>query len=225
MSDELGFNKIAGAILATALAFIGIRELAHAAYHPHMPETPAYGAEMLEAAMSASAAGAVEEIPLPFPQADYVAAMDAAAGAKVFSKCKSCHTIEQGGANGTGPNLYGILGNPAAALDGFAYSTAFQESGVTWGYEEMDAFLAKPKSYIKGTAMGFVGLKKEEQRAAMIAYLRSYGDEDIPLPTPAPSREELEAAAAPAAPADGAVTVDGDITDAAPMDAPMDAPE
>ncbi len=197
MSDELGFNKIAGAILATALAFIGIKELAHAVYHPHMPETPAYGAEVLAEVMAASQAGTVKDVPLPFPQADYIAAMDPAAGAKVFSKCKACHTVEQDGGNGTGPNLYGILGNPAAAHDGFGYSAAFKDSGVTWGYEELDAFLAKPKSYIKGTAMSFVGLKKQEQRAAMIAYLRSFGDESIPLPTPASAEAVAPAVDAP----------------------------
>ena len=185
MSDELGFNKIAGAILATALAYMGIKELAHAAYHPHAPEVPAYGADLLAEAMKGANAGKAEEVPLPFPQPSYVAAMDAAKGEKVFAKCKSCHSVEQGGANATGPNLYGILNNKIGAQSGFGYSAAFQATDINWGYEELDAYLTKPKAYIKGTAMSFVGLKKEDQRAAVIAYLRSYGDEGVALPTPA----------------------------------------
>lgn len=185
MSDELGFNKIAGAILATALAFIGIKELAHAAYHPHMPDVPAYGAETLAAAQAAAAKGAVKEAPLPFPQPSYIAAMNADAGAKVFAKCKSCHTVNEGGANLTGPNLYGILNNKIGASSGFGYSAAFKAADLNWGYEELDAYLTKPKAYIKGTAMSFVGLKKEDQRAAVIAYLRSNGDEGVALPVAA----------------------------------------
>lgn len=199
MSDELGFNKIAGAILATALAYMGIKELAHAAYHPHAPEVPAYGADLLAEAMKGANAGKAEEVPLPFPQPSYVAAMDAAKGEKVFAKCKSCHSVEQGGANATGPNLYGILNNKIGAQSGFGYSAAFQATDINWGYEELDAYLTKPKAYIKGTAMSFVGLKKEDQRAAVIAYLRSYGDEGVALPEPAGQTEvEVIPAQAPA---------------------------
>ena len=183
MSDELGFNKIAGAILATALAYMGIKELAHAAYHPHTPEVPAYGADLLAAAMAGSEVA--EEIPLPFPQPDYIAAMDAAKGAKVFAKCKSCHSVEEGGANATGPNLYGILNNQAGTHAGFGYSAAMTAYGKPWTYEALDNYLLKPRAYVPGTIMSFVGLKKEDQRAAVIAYLRSYGDADTPLPEPA----------------------------------------
>jgi len=149
MSDELGFNKIAGAILATALAYMGIKELAHAAYHPHAPEVPAYGADLLAEAMKNTGKSDAAAEPLPFPQPSYVAAMDPAAGEKVFAKCKSCHSIEQGGANATGPNLYGILNNPIGAQDGFGYSAAFKATDLNWGYEELDAYLAKPRNRLR----------------------------------------------------------------------------
>ncbi len=223
MSDELGFNKIAGAILATALAYMGIKELAHAAYHPHAPEVPAYGADLLAEAMKNTGKSDAAAEPLPFPQPSYVAAMDPAAGEKVFAKCKSCHSIEQGGANATGPNLYGILNNPIGAQDGFGYSAAFKATDLNWGYEELDAYLAKPRSYIKGTAMSFVGLKKEDQRAAVIAYLRSYGDENVPLPTPAVVEDAAEPAEA--MPTD-AIPSDASVVQEDPMEsAAIEAPE
>ena len=186
MSDELGFNKIAGAILATALAFIGIREVAHAAYHSHQPDVPAYGAEILAEAQAAANASSAPVAPLPFPQADWVSAMDAAAGEKVFAKCKSCHGVDMGGAAKTGPNLHGIVGAPAAQRAGFKYSSAMVQSDITWNYEELNDYLTKPSKYVKGTAMSFAGLKKPEQRAAIIEYLRVNGSESMAKPSPAP---------------------------------------
>lgn len=185
MSDDLGFNKIAGAVLATALAFIGVREVAHAAYHPHTPDAPAYGAEILAEAQAAAAAPKTAEVVLPFPQADWVGAMNADAGEKVFAKCKSCHGVEAGGPTKTGPNLHGIVGSAAAQRDGFKYSSAMASSGITWNYEELDGYLKKPSKYVKGTAMSFAGLKKPAQRAAVIEYLRVNGSEGMAKPAPA----------------------------------------
>lgn len=198
MSDELGFNKIAGAVLATALAFIGIREVAHAAYHPHTPEAPAYGAEILADAIAAANAPKTAEVILPFPQADWVGAMNAAAGEKVFAKCKSCHGVEAGGPAKTGPNLHGIVGTQAAQRDGFKYSTAMSNAGITWNYEELDEYLKKPSKYVKGTAMSFAGLKKPAQRAAVIEYLRVNGSEDLAKPEPAAIPAPVIEAAVPA---------------------------
>jgi len=113
--------------------------------------------------------------------------MDAAKGAKVFNKCKSCHNVENGGANGTGPNLYNVVGNAAGAKAGFAYSGAITSAGLNWGYEELDGFLEKPSKYLKGTKMSFIGLKKAEDRAAVIEYLRVASNSPVAQPTPAAS--------------------------------------
>ena len=152
--DELGFNKIAGAILATALGVMMIREVPHLLMHSSMPATPVY-----QVGPIVQEGGDEDAKPLPFPQADWVAAMDATAGAKAFKKCTSCHNAENGGKNGTGPNLWNIVGAQAGGKSDFKYSSAMSTSGLTWDYETLDAFIAKPTKYLKGTNMNFVGEK------------------------------------------------------------------
>ena len=102
---------------------------------------------------------------------------DAAAGEKVFKKCKACHAVGDGAKNKVGPMLNGIVGNEIASVDGFKYSKAFKakkEEGLVWTAEVLDEYLTKPKAYIKGTKMSFAGLKKEKQREDVIAYLNSF---------------------------------------------------
>ena len=104
---------------------------------------------------------------------------DAAAGEKIFKKCKACHKIGDGAKNGVGPMLTGIVGNEIASVEGFEkkYSKAFmakKDEGLVWTEEVLDAYLTKPKKYIKGTKMTFPGLKKEADRANVIAYLLSF---------------------------------------------------
>ena len=96
---------------------------------------------------------------------------DAAKGERVFNKCKSCHTLEQGGKNKLGPNLFGFLGRAAGAVEGFKYSKAMLESGIVWDEEALDAYLEKPKDLVPRTKMAFPGLRNEQQRADLIAYL------------------------------------------------------
>jgi cytochrome c len=112
-----------------------------------------------------------------------IAAADVAQGEKVFGKCKSCHTVNEGGANGVGPNLWNVVGGPHAHIDGFNYSAAMAAMhDRKWSYEELDAFLLSPKSYAPGTKMTFAGLSKPEDRAAVIAYLRTLSNNPLPLP-------------------------------------------
>lgn len=164
---DLTFNKVAAAVLATALGFMLIKEVSHMAMHVSKPDVPAYALELPE---QGGPGEVVED--LPFPQPDWIAAMDVERGAKVFKKCTSCHNSEDGGANGTGPNLWNIVGQASAQKAGFAYSGALANSGIVWNYEELDGFLAKPTKYLSGTNMNFVGLKKPNDRAAVIEYLR-----------------------------------------------------
>lgn len=176
MSD-LGFNKIAAAVLATALGYMLLKEASHLVIHAEAPSKPAYALAIPETG------GAVEaEKPLPFPQADWIAAMDITKGEKVFKKCSSCHNADNGGANGTGPNLWGIVGTAASEKAGFGYSAALSSSGLKWDYENLDGFLAKPSKYLKGTNMNFIGLKKPADRAAVIAYLNSQSAAPLPAP-------------------------------------------
>lgn len=101
-----------------------------------------------------------------------VAAADATDGEKVFKKCKACHALEDG-QNRVGPHLYNLIDRPIGGVDGFKYSDALAGNGGTWTADELSAFLTKPKEYAPGTKMSFAGLRKEEDRAAVIAYIQS----------------------------------------------------
>ena len=103
-------------------------------------------------------------------------------GEKTYKKCGSCHSYTKDGKNKVGPNLWNIVNRPKANVDGFAYSSALAEFGGVWGYEELSKFLYKPKDYIKGTKMNFAGLKKVEDRADLILWLRENSDNPVPLP-------------------------------------------
>ncbi|MCF6216508.1 MAG: cytochrome c family protein [Emcibacter sp.] len=98
---------------------------------------------------------------------------DPVKGAKVFKKCKACHTVDQGGKNLVGPNLFGIVGLKAAHMEGFKFSAAMKKSGLTWDEATLDLFLKKPKKLVKKTKMSFAGLKKPKDRANVIAYLKT----------------------------------------------------
>ena len=99
---------------------------------------------------------------------------DVAAGEKVFKKCKACHVVDAE-KHKTGPHLVNIMGRAAGSADGFKkYSDAMKSSGIVWNEETLDGYLEKPKAYVKGTRMAFAGLRKEEDRANVIAYLKSY---------------------------------------------------
>ena len=189
MSD-LTFNKVAGAVLATGLAIVGLRELTIGMFAAEKAEKPGY---LIEVAEEAAEGGAVAAAPIDWGTVLPVA--DIAAGETVFAKCKSCHVIEAGGANGTGPALHGVLGRKPGTHAGFAYSAPMMEFSATqpaWSFETVSEFLTAPQKYIKGTKMSFVGLKKPEDRINLIAYLNAQGS-NLPFPAPKP------AAAAPAA--------------------------
>ena len=98
---------------------------------------------------------------------------DAAAGEKVFKKCKACHAIEAG-KNKVGPSLAGVVGAEAGKVEGYKYSSAMMESGLVWDEATLDVYLADPKGVVKGTKMSFAGLKNEEDRADVIEYLKQY---------------------------------------------------
>ena len=198
MSD-LTFNKVAGAVLATGLAIIGLREISSSVFAPQEIEKPGYAIEVAEE--SGGEGGAAANAPIDWGAVLPVA--DVKAGEAVFAKCKSCHTIEAGGANGTSPNLHGTLGKKPGTHPGFAYSQAMIDHGNkvgVWGYEEISEFLTAPQKHVSGTKMTFVGLKKPEDRIAVIAYLHSEGS-TLPFPAPNPAPAAAPAAEGEAAPA------------------------
>ena len=98
---------------------------------------------------------------------------DRAAAERAMTQCKVCHSIEPGAANLTGPNLFGVYGREAAALDGFAYSPTLRNAGIVWNEETLDGFLESPPRYLPGNRMAFGGVRNEDARAALICYLKA----------------------------------------------------
>jgi cytochrome c len=193
--DSFQFNKIIGALLGTVFVVFSITLVADALFAAHPPETPGYAIEAPEG--HGEGGPAVEEETVSI--ATLLQDADPAAGESAFRKCQACHTSEQGGANKVGPNLWNIVNRPVASHEGFSYSSAMKEfatQAAGWDYEHLNEFLLAPKSYVSGTAMAFAGLKKDDERANVIAYLRTLSDSPAPLPEPPAT--EAESAEAPA---------------------------
>lgn len=133
--------------------------------------------------------------------ASLLATADPSAGERVFARCRSCHTIDEGGRHGVGPNLHDIVGRDIATKDGFSYSAALTGIEGQWDYDHLDHFLEKPTEYAPGTKMNFAGLAKPADRANVIAYLRenTLNPPPLPEPTEAAPAEEPEAATGEAA--------------------------
>jgi cytochrome c len=180
--DSFELNKMAGALLATVFVVMSVRLASDALFEHGAPEKPGFVIEAAEAAAGGEAAGGTPAAVEPI--APLLASADAAAGEVTFKKCAACHSIDKGGANKVGPNLWGIVGRAMGAHEGFNYSAGMKEAsaGKNWDFESISTFVTKPKAYIKGTAMGFAGLAKPEDRANLIAYLRNQSDSPVPLP-------------------------------------------
>lgn len=171
------FNKIAGAGFLVALVLVAISTIGNALVHPRDSDK---GAAVVTAAAKPEPAAKPAEPQVPI--GTLLAAADTGAGEKVFKKCKACHTVDKGGKNKIGPNLWDVVNSEAGKRAGFSYSKAMAAKGGMWTYDDLGAFLTKPKVYLPGTKMAFAGLKKVKDRAAVIAYLRSLSDSPAPLP-------------------------------------------
>lgn len=208
--DSFEINKVLGGLLGTAFVVFSISLVSDAIFAAPVPEKPGFAIEAAEE--GGAAAGGGEAAPAAVPVAQLLASANAEAGAAVFKKCTACHSIEKGGPNKVGPDLWAVVNRPIASHEGFSYSGAMKEfsqgGSVVWDFEHLNHFLASPKGYIKGTAMGFAGIKKDDERANLLAYLNSQSDSPAPLPAAdaAPAAEPTAAPAgeAPAAPAGGA---------------------
>jgi cytochrome c len=217
--DSFEFNKVMGALLGTVFIIFSIGIISDSIFAAPVPEKAGFAivaAEPEEGAAGGAEAAAEVSI------AALLASANADAGAAVFKKCAACHSIEKGGPNKVGPDLWDVVNRPIASHEGFAYSSAmkdFSEGGkVVWDYDHLNHFLASPKGYVKGTAMGFAGLKKDDERANLIAYLRSQADSPAPLP-------EASAATPASAPADAAAPAPAGEAAPAPAAEPAPAPE
>lgn len=224
--DELATTKFAGAALATALFIFGLNEAATAVFgggghhgeHDYASLTewsaetfPGYHVEIAEAVVDTGEPAEALDLGLALASADI------AAGETAMRQCAQCHSWNEGGPNGTGPNLHAIMGADIAAKPGYAYSTTLAGLDGNWTYEKMNAWLENPAAFARGNKMSYAGLRSPRrtgERIDIIAYLASQTPNAPPFPAPLASPEP-EAAAGPEVPADPAEAGE-EATDAVP---------
>ena len=179
--DSFELNKIIAAVLLNALLVIGINKFADTVFHVEKPKQSAYKVEGVELVSSAGKTTEIKEV-VQLDIKEILALGDLTHGEKVFKKCSACHIVAKGGKNLIGPALYGVVGRASASIPDYAYSSALKAHGKDWSFEELNAFLLKPRSYIKGTKMAYAGLRKDKDRASVILYLNKQSDSPLSRP-------------------------------------------
>jgi cytochrome c len=177
--NSFDLNKILGAILGTCLIVLALNIGAGALFAPEKPAKPGYAIAVKGGESGEKKAVAKEE-----PLSVRLAKASVQKGQATAKQCQACHTLEKGGPNRVGPNLWGIVDRPRASHPGFNYSSAMKAKGGKWTFDELDKFIVDPRGDISGTAMTFAGIKNDQQRADVIDYLHTLSDNPAPLPKP-----------------------------------------
>jgi len=181
-------NKVFGAVLFAGLTAMTAWLISLAAFgkleHAHHERVVHYVVEGLEQDDAMHGEAVADELEIPaMSLAELLAEADPAKGQKVFKKCAACHTVDDGGKNKVGPNIWNIVNRPIASHEGFSYSDAMAGLGGVWDFERLNQFIADPKGNVPGTKMAFKGVSKDGDRANVLAYLRSLSDAPAELPT------------------------------------------
>ena len=176
--DSFEINKIITAVLLVVLVVFGVGKISDLVFEVKKPDIDGYKVEVNVGGTTATQASSESQVDI----AALLAMGDVAHGEAVFRKCKSCHSIKQGGKNKIGPKLWNVMFRPVGSVTDYKYSKALSGYKKDWNWEEMNGFLIKPSTWIKGNKMGFAGLKKEKDRASVILYLNQNSDSPKQLP-------------------------------------------
>ena len=174
--NSFEINKIITAILVTILVVFGIGKISNIIFDKDDKNTVAYKIEAAESLTVQASAESSEDM------SALLAMGNIAHGEKQFKKCKACHSIKQDGGNKIGPKLWNVMFRPVGSITDYKYSKALSSYGKEWSWEEMNGFLIKPSTWIKGNKMGFAGLKNEKDRASVILYLNQNSNNPKQLP-------------------------------------------
>ena len=175
--DSFEINKLIAAVLVTVLLIFGVNKISDIIFDIEKPSVEGYKVE-IKTNNSSSQTKEEDQIDI----SSLLALGDPDTGKKVYKKCAACHSINQDGANKIGPKLYNVVGRTVGSISDYKYSKALTSYGKEWTFEELNAFLIKPATWIKGNKMGFAGLKKDEDRASIILYLNQNSDSPKTLP-------------------------------------------
>lgn len=171
----MDFNKLFAGILAAGTLFLGSLIVSETIFAPDILENPSYVIDT--SAVAGGETPVVKDNKPAFLTGDafeeLIAVADIAKGEKIIKKCTACHSFNEGGGNKVGPALWGVYNKNIASVDGYSYSDALASLDGAWDTENLNAWLYKPKTFAKGNKMSFAGIKKDADRAALIAYLKT----------------------------------------------------